>query len=241
MTCRALRRAGLVLGLLSGPLVFIGTPSLQRPGRLTRKAVRLPGLCVFDLDACLWDKEMYEMEAIPKPEDAVRGDLLGRGDGVRGVMSGTEKISLHKGALKALQNHADGAYPGMRIAVASSADTPFAERVGRKALSMLEVLPGLTVWQMLLQDWQGEDVNQIGRQPPLSPNKAQTHFPRLKAATGVPYDEMLFFDDCLWGDHCGMVSEFCKEASGKGVVAVRTPDGLQERHWDHGLRKFAQR
>ena len=23
------------------------------------------------------------------------------------------------------------------------------------------------------------------------------------------------------GDHCGMVSEFCKEASGKGVVAVR--------------------
>ena len=50
----------------------------------------------------------------------------------------------------------------MRIAVASSADTPFAEKVGRKALSMLEVLPGLTVWQMLLKDWKGEDVNQIG-------------------------------------------------------------------------------
>lgn len=31
-----------------------------------------------------------------------------------------------------------GKYPGMRIAVASSADTPFAEKVGRKALSMLE-------------------------------------------------------------------------------------------------------
>ena len=26
----------------------------------------------------------------------------------------------------------------------------------------LEVLPGLTVWQMLLRDWKGEDVNQIG-------------------------------------------------------------------------------
>ena len=26
----------------------------------------------------------------------------------------------------------------------------------------LEVLPGITVWQMLLKDWKGEDVNQIG-------------------------------------------------------------------------------
>ena len=84
----------------------------------------------------------------------------------------------------------EGSYPGMRIAVASSADTPFAEKVGRKALSMLEVLPGLTVWQMLLKDWKGKDVNQIGRQPPLSANKARTHFPRLKEATGVAFDKM---------------------------------------------------
>ena len=41
-------------------------------------------------------------------------------------------------------------------------------------------------------------VNQIGRQPPLSSNKAKSHFPRLKEATGVPFDQMLFFDDCNW-------------------------------------------
>eukprot|EP00435_Cladocopium_sp_Y103_P034147 s674_g8.t1 len=181
---------------------------------------------------------MFEMEEIPGPQDAVRGDLLGRGEGVRGVMSGSEKISLHRGALKALQNHAEGLFPGMRIAVASSANTPFAEKVGRKALSMLEVLPGITVWQMLLKDWNGEDVNQIGRQPPLSSNKAQTHFPRLKAATGVPFDKMLFFDDCLWGDHCGMVAASCREANGKGVVTVRTPSGLGEREWERGLKQY---
>ena len=32
-----------------------------------------------------------------------------------------------------------GLYPGMRIAVASSADTPFAEKVGRKAWLIMSV------------------------------------------------------------------------------------------------------
>ena len=66
-----------------------------------------PTLCVFDLDACLWDKEMYEMPEIPDAaKDAVRGDLNGRGEGVKGVMSGRYRISLHAGALLALQGHA---------------------------------------------------------------------------------------------------------------------------------------
>lgn len=159
----------------------------------------VPTLTVFDLDACLWDKEMFEMPAVPEdPADAVKGDLNGRGEGTVGVRSGPHRISLHRGALQALQEHADGKHPGMRIACASSADTPFAEQIGRKTLTMLEVLPGVTVWDLLMRDWDGRDVNQIGRQPPLSSNKAETHFPRLREATGVPFDEMLFFDDCNW-------------------------------------------
>ena len=47
-----------------------------------------------------------------------------------------------------------------------------AEQVGRAALKLLEVVPGLTVWDLLMRDWEGRDVNQIGRQPPLSSNKA---------------------------------------------------------------------
>jgi len=179
------------------------------------------------------------MVAVPRDDDVVVGDLRGRGEGVTGVMSGVDKIALHKGAFLALQNHADGKYPGMRIAVASSADTPFAEKVGRKALALLEVLPNVTVWDLLLRDWGGRDVNQIGRQPPLSSNKAQTHFPRLKEATGVAFDRMLFFDDCLWGDHCAMVAQACREASGQGVVTVRTPSGLGEREWERGLKMYA--
>jgi magnesium-dependent phosphatase 1 len=58
--------------------------------------------------------------------------------------------------------------------------------VGRAALKLLEVVPGLSVWELLMREWEGRDVNQIGRQPPLSSNKATSHFPRLKEATGEP-------------------------------------------------------
>ena len=175
----------------------------------------LPELCVFDLDACLWDKEMYEMTSVPTAESVVRGALNDEGEGVVGVMSasaaGPAKISLHAGSLYALQQHSRGMYPGMRLALASSAntrfaeqvpcaahtyigmrlalassaDTPFAEQVGRAALGLLEVRPGLTVLELLLRDFNGRDVNQIGRQPPLSPNKANSHFPRLREETAV--------------------------------------------------------
>jgi len=85
----------------------------------------------------------------------------------------------------------------------------------------------------------GVDVNQIGRQPPLSPNKAATHFPRLREATSIGYDEMLFFDDCNWGDHCGMVQAACKEANGKGVVTLRTPRGLGVAEFREGMAAFS--
>ena len=103
------------------------------------------------------------------PEKKVTGDLNGRGEGVTGVYSGRNKISLYPGSLRAMQEHADGmVYPGMKVCFASSADTPFAEKVGRASLKMLEVLPGLTVWDLVMRDWDGVDINQIGRQPPLS-------------------------------------------------------------------------
>jgi magnesium-dependent phosphatase 1 len=55
-----------------------------------------------------------------------------------------------------------------------------------------EVIPGMTVWDLVCgRDWDGRDVNQIGRQPPLSSNKAATHFPLLKKATGIRYDRMV--------------------------------------------------
>ena len=43
-----------------------------------------PELTVYDMDACLWDQEMYTMSALPGKK--VMGDLNGRGEGVTGGM-----------------------------------------------------------------------------------------------------------------------------------------------------------
>ena len=206
----------------------------------TSLTMTFPKLAVFDLDACFWDQEMYEMREIPTPADKVIGDLNGRGEGVIGVMSGRYQISMHAGAMLALQNHHDGKYGDMKVAFASSADTPFAEKVGRATLHLLEVVPGTTVWDLVVgRDWNGQDINQIGRQPPLSSNKSQTHFPFLKQKTGIRYDQMLFFDDCNWGDHCGMVASKCRELdTNQGPVTVRTPNGLQVKDWENGLELY---
>ena len=172
---------------------------------------------------------------MPTAQSVVRGQLAhGRGEGVVGVRSGRDVIRLFDGAAHALQQCHAGAYPTMRLAVASSADTPRAVEIGRAAMALLEVVPGVTVKEVLLEGWDDERCLQIGRSPPLSSNKAQTHFPILREATGVPYDGMLFFDDSNWSDHCAIVSRNCP-----GVVSQRTPRGLQYSEFVTGLKKFA--
>ena len=49
-----------------------------------------------------------------------------------------------------------GVHEGMRFAVASSADTPLAEEIGRAAMKILEVLPGVTVYDVLVKGWEDE-------------------------------------------------------------------------------------
>lgn len=65
-------------------------------------------------------------------------------------------------------------------------------------------------------------------------SKGRQHFPALKEQSGLSYDQMLFFDDCTFGDNCGDVARQCP-----GTVCVRTPQGLDEERFEAGLRAFA--
>ena len=112
-----------------------------------------PQLVVLDLDMCVWSPEMYERDDLPTFDSVRRGDLNGRGDGVVGVYSGSRLITLFRGALTALQEVRDGSHPGMKLAAASSAGTPRAEEIGRAAMEGLEVVPGVTVHDVLTQDF----------------------------------------------------------------------------------------
>ena len=92
----------------------------------------LPTLAVFDLDACFWDEEMYTLREVVDPGKNVRGspgdDV---GEGVVAAVSGRTRIRINPWALHALQNYYRGKYPGMRLAAASSADTPLAAKIGQ--------------------------------------------------------------------------------------------------------------
>ena len=130
-----------------------------------------------------------------------------------------DQIKLFPDALKVLQDFHEGKFgEDMRIAAASSADTPQAVKIGRAAMGLLEVAPGVSMREVFNKGWpDGFEGNmQIGRTPPLSSNKAETHFPILREATGIPYDQMIFFDDRNWGNHCANVERLCP-----GVVTMK--------------------
>lgn len=205
----------------------------QRPALASTDGT-VPSLCVLDLDMCMWSPEMYTLDDFIT--ERLIGDLNGRGDGVIGVRSGADVVTLFPGALQALQEVHDGEHEGMRLAVASSADTPLAELIGRQAMGALEVVPGVSVRDVLCRGFEDGRNLLIGRQPPLSVDKSLSHFPLLQEATGIPYEEMLFFDDSLWSDHCAFVERNCP-----GVVTQRTPRGMTVKEWRDGLRKYAEK
>lgn len=172
----------------------------------------LPRLIVFDLDACLWSPEMFELSAAPTTYDGA----------AQGVRAGREHVKLFAGARAVLRRvQGDAAFRETRIAVASSTTEP---RYAATCLAQLPIDPerGETVADLV-------DFRQI-----YSGSKGSQHFPRLKAESGVPFDQMLFFDDCTYGDNCGQVARECA-----GVTCVRTPYGLTEELFDAGLAAFA--
>ena len=200
-----------------------------------------PHLIVFDLDACFWNQEMYQLYDICESKDNIVDEKTNT---VVGAVSGRTVIRMHEGSRKALTEYYEGKYPGARLATASSADTPLAVKIGQSALRNLEIAPGVSAASVFAIGWEKEfDGNmQIGRTPPLSANKAQTHFPILRKFTNIEYHKMLFFDDCNWGDHCAAVESQCVEPKAGLVPAIqRTPRGLGVKEWETALAKYKAR
>ncbi|OSX71839.1 hypothetical protein BU14_0497s0003 [Porphyra umbilicalis] len=87
----------------------------------------------------------------------------------------------------------------------------------RAALAALPVAPGVAM----------ADVGAVAE---IYPGRKQTHLARIRDASGVAYDAMLFFDN---------ERRNCVDVAGLGVLAVYAPDGLTADAWAAGLAAFA--
>eukprot|EP00501_MAST-03F_sp_TOSAG23-6_P001549 GSMAST32.ASY1.ANO1.1613.1 assembled CDS len=180
---------------------------------------RLPQLVVFDLDMCMWSPEMYELSGPPKTP------VYGASSGlVVGASNGKETVRLFEGARIALNElRTRPELSTVRVAAASSTEEPeFAKFV----LNTIELSPGVLMEHVF-------SFLAIGRRSGGLTSDKRTHFKKISEISGIPYSEMLFFDDCNWGDHVGKLHQQL------GVVGVRTPSGLQENEWRDGLKLFS--
>ena len=168
----------------------------------------MPALIVFDLDACLWTPEMFELDSAPSAYDAKKG----------GVAAGSDTVKLFPGAAAVLARLlSDETYRVCKVAVASSTTEP---AYAKTCLEKLRILPD-----------RGETMSDVIDYRQIYPgNKGRAHFPALHKESGIAYDQMLFYDDCTYGDNCGSVASGCP-----GTTCVRTPRGLTEALFDAGL------
>ena len=206
----------------------------------------LPSMIVFDLDDCLWTPEMHELSGMPSipvegpldPSDnnsqlgtvgmkvPSRRRVNKKGFDWGGYAhDGEEVVELYPGARLVLRELATNPrYAGVKIAVASSSLEP---SYSRACINGIEIVDGVTMKDMI-------SYSQIGREGQLTSRKT-SHFKLIHEQSGIPYDEMLFFDDCNWGDHVGDLE------SAFGVAGIRTPHGLQLDEFRRGLEKYKKR
>lgn len=184
----------------------------------------LPSMIVFDLDDCLWSPEMYTLR--DKPSIPIEGiiDEKNRQRGIVGmqVPRGGPIVRLFPEAREILQELVTNpTYKDITLSLASSSEEP---TYSRACLEGIELFPGTVLAQLF-------PFTQIGRSPPLSSRKT-THFSLLQKESSIPYHQMLFFDDCNWGDHVADVQNTF------GVPGQRTPRGLTWVDFTNGLNHY---
>eukprot|EP00903_Cladosiphon_okamuranus_P020234 g18571.t1 len=170
----------------------------------------VPKLVVFDCDMCLWEPELFQLAAPPTVLD----------EATNTVISGSDRLKLFEGAQLALRElYTQERFSATQVAVASA--------TSRKESALLSL--------RLLQISPGVSAGDIIKYREIYPDNKGTHFKRLQEASGIAYSDMLFFDDCNWGDNCRDVEWACP-----GVVTTKTPNGLTPQKWAEGLAKFAE-
>ncbi|KAJ7060483.1 magnesium-dependent phosphatase-1 [Mycena amicta] len=168
---------------------------------------RLPKLVAFDLDHTLWDLWI----------DTATGPLR---------RTKTNTVVDRHGTEVAFYGDVGGIIRRLRregVFVAACSRT-HAIDLAREALSLIRIPPG------------NDDESSIEEQPAIElfdnlqiyPGSKIAHFRALQDKTGIPYEEMLFFDD----------ESRNREVERLGVTFYLTPDGVSNGVFEAGVKTW---
>ncbi|KAF9267016.1 magnesium-dependent phosphatase-1 [Marasmius fiardii PR-910] len=172
---------------------------------------RMPKLVVFDLDYTLWDLWIDTHVTGPlRREKNTHNEVLDKYG---------ETVSFYKhvpGILHRLRKE------GVKIAVASRTS---ASALARQALQLLLVPPPSK------SDERAEKAIDFFDQSEIYPGSKLTHMKRLHEKTGIPYSEMVFYDD----EHRN------KETEQLGVTFCLVRNGMDNQTFEKGLAEWRKR
>ncbi|KAH9933701.1 magnesium-dependent phosphatase-1 [Amylocystis lapponica] len=173
---------------------------------------RLPKLVALDLDYTLWDLWIDTHVTPPFRRD---GDAL---NCVRDKHN--DQIAFYHDVPEILHRLRSA---GVIIAACSRTHAP---ALAREALSLLLVPPNAG-------DKHGAPTPAIKffDQQEIYPGSKISHFKKLHEKTGLPYSEMLFFDD----------ERRNREVESLGVTFCLAAKGLDDRTFQHGLNEWRRR
>ena len=69
----------------------------------------------------------------------------------------------------------------------------------------------------------------FGSRVEISFDNKKYHFRRLHKTTGIPFEQMIFFDN-EYGN--------IKSVASLGVKCIYTPDGMKKEHWEEAKKAF---
>lgn len=102
-----------------------------------------------------------------------------------------------------------------RVAIASRTNQV---EWAKALLTKFEVVPGVTMDNLVAY-------------AEIFPGSKRKHFQNLKRDSGVPFSDMIFFDDSTMNT---------REMETMGILCVHCPRGLTFQHWEMGLQEFAR-
>mmetsp|Transcript_4664 Transcript_4664/g.15450 ORF Transcript_4664/g.15450 Transcript_4664/m.15450 type:complete len:155 (-) Transcript_4664:543-1007(-) len=127
------------------------------------------------------------------------------------------EVVPYKPGLEALHEmHTAPEWKGVKVGYASRTEYP---EWAMACLGLIEVGSGVSM-------------KDAGHYFEIYPGNKKAHFKRFHEESGIPYSDMLFFDN---------ERRNCTDVGHLGVTCIYTPDGMTERFWKEGLKEHARR